>query len=265
MRRHHRRLLVAVFVAISGTAAAAAVLTPEASQAYREYAEKARQSFVGRAYTPPRGGAAGAASHTALSTVGPGQGDGIQKVRGGLVHHWRGTTYIAGATLDQVLDVSRAYRDYPRIYRPVLSATVLADEPDAVRVQFRMKESAGGLSATLDMWSSIRYVRVDATHAYSVSNADEIREVKDADRPTEHHLPAGRDSGYLWHAGAFTRFVEHDGGVYVEMETVGLSRPFPPLLGWVIEPIARRIGRQSVEASMREFTRAVLMRHAPAP
>jgi hypothetical protein len=46
----------------------------------------------------------------------------------------------------------------------------------------------------------------------------------------------------------------------MEMETIGLSRPFPPLLGWIIEPIARHIGRASVEESVQEFRRAVLMR-----
>jgi hypothetical protein len=88
--------------------------------------------------------------------------------------------------------------------------------------------------------------------------------VKDAGKTTERYLPAGQDSGYLWRASAFTRFVEEDGGVYMEMETVGLSRPFPALLGWVIEPIARRIGRGSVEESAQEFRRAVQMRFPKA-
>jgi hypothetical protein len=56
----------------------------------------------------------------------------------------------------------------------------------------------------------------------------------------------------------FTRFVERDGGVHVELETLGLSRRFPPLLGWIIEPIARRLGRSSVERSLGELKSAVL-------
>jgi hypothetical protein len=105
---------------------------------------------------------------------------------------------------------------------------------------------------------------VDSRRVYVVSSAEEILEVKDVGRPNERHLPAGRDSGYLWRAGSFTRFVEGEGGVFMEMETVGLSRPFPPMLGWFIEPIARRIGRKSVENSVGEFRRAVLMHRALA-
>jgi hypothetical protein len=177
-----------------------------------------------------------------------------------LIHHWRGMIFIRGVTLDQVVSVSRAYPEYPKIFHPIVAATVLSSEGDVIRVQFRMRQSVAGITGTLDVWSSIRYVKVDATHAYVVSSSDTIREVKDAGRSTERHLEPGRDSGYLWRAAAFTRFVEGDGGVYMEMETIGLSRPFPPLLGWVIEPIARHIGRASVEESVQEFRRAVLTR-----
>jgi hypothetical protein len=41
------------------------------------------------------------------------------------------------------------------------------------------------------------------------------------------------------------------------METLGLSRSFPPFLGWFIEPIARRLGRKSIERSLEEFIAAV--------
>jgi hypothetical protein len=61
----------------------------------------------------------------------------------------------------------------------------------------------------------------------------------------------------LWRAATFTSFLAQDRGVLVEMEVIGLSRRFPPLLGWIIEPIARRLGRRSVEHSLQEFSKAV--------
>ena len=91
----------------------------------------------------------------------------------------------------------------------------------------------------------------------AISNADEIREVENAGQSNERLLPAGRDSGYLWRASSFTRFTEREGGVYIETETLGLSREFPPFLGWIIEPIARRLGRKSVERSLEEFIAAI--------
>src|SRR5262249_41422824 len=256
-------LLTAVMLGASAPTLMAAVLTDAAAKAYAEYVERARRSFLDRVNQPVAGGdTERAALHREETTVRPGGGDGIQDMPDSLLHHWRGTAFIPRITLNQSLSVSRAYQDYPTIFHPVVAAKVLSDEGDALRVQFRMRQSAGGITGTVDMWSNIRYSRIDPTHAYVISIADTIREVKDAGRSTERYLPPGQDRGYLWRAATFTRFVEADGGVYMEMETIGLSRPFPPLLGWVIEPIARRLGRGTVENSMQEFRRAVLARHS---
>jgi hypothetical protein len=112
----------------------------------------------------------------------------------------------------------------------------------------------------LDVRSTVTYSRPDSSTVIAVSESQEIREVENAGSPRERLLPEGRDSGYLWRANTFTYLREHAGGVYLEMETVGLSREFPPLLGWVIEPIARRIGRKSVEGSIQEFIAAIRRR-----
>ena len=41
------------------------------------------------------------------------------------------------------------------------------------------------------------------------------------------------------------------------LEPLGLSRRFPAVLGWSIEPIARRLGRKSIERSPPQFMAAV--------
>ena len=257
-------LVLFILISVGASALTAEELTQAAGKAYAEYFERARQAFQDRVNQPLGTDSERTRLRKEEVIVRPGGGDGIVTNPKSLVHHWRGVIFIRGVTLDQVLSVSRAYRDYPQIFGPVVAARVVADQGDLLRVQFRMRQSAAGISATLDVWSSIRYTRISATQADEISISDEIREVKDPGQPTERYLPAGRDSGYLWRAAAFTRFVEADGGVYMEMETIGLSRPFPPLFGWLIEPIARRIGRGSVENSVQEFRRAVLMRHPTA-
>jgi hypothetical protein len=240
----------------------AADLGEPASRAYAEYFANARRAFVNRATQGSVDSVAGddAALRAGRLMVRSGGGDGILDVPGGLVHHWHGEVFIPGVTLDQVVEVSHSYADYPKIFHPVASASVLSEDDTGLRVQFRMRASAGGMSATLDVRTHVQYVRVDARRAYVVSLSDEIREVKDAGRPTERALPAGHDNGYLWRAGALTAFVAGKDGVFMTMETVGLSRPFPPLLGWIVEPIARRVGRRSVEDSMQEFRSAMLAR-----
>ena len=144
-----------------------------------------------------------------------------------------------------------------------MASRLLGREGDTHRALLRIKESAAGISAVLDVRTRIQYFRPTSHSSYSLSKSEEIREVKDAGSAHEHHLPAGRDSGYLWRVATLNCFAERPDGLIVGMETLGLSRTFPPMLGWIIEPIARRLGRKSIELSLQEFSRAVRARHRP--
>jgi hypothetical protein len=240
---------------------AAAELEAAASEAYDRYVEQATQAFLTRrnaTRSAHETRADGKSSPRDGQVVArPAREDGIIEVPGGLVHHWFGTTFIGGATMADTLKVSYAYDHYDEVYRPVIASQFLGKDGDAYRVRLRIKEGAAGISGVLDVTSRIRYVFPESGAAYSISASDEIREVKNAGSATERLLPAGQGSGYLWRAATFNLFVEREGGVLLEMETIGLSREFPPLLGWIVEPIARRFGRQSVELSLQEFSRAV--------
>jgi hypothetical protein len=165
-------------------AALGAELTDAASRAYAAYVNKARQSFLDRTGRAP---ALSVADRAALRqgsiTVRPGGGDGILGAPESLIHHWFAAALIPGVSLDQVVSVSRAYRDYPTIFHPIVSATIVSDEGDSMRIVFRMKESAAGMSATLDMASRVAYSRPDARHAYVISNSDEIHEIRTPENP----------------------------------------------------------------------------------
>jgi hypothetical protein len=238
--------------AIASAEAAAAELQPRTSQAYDAYLDKAKRAFVSRARTP-----ADPLLRDGVILAGPAGEDGIITVPGGLVHHWVGRTLLRGVTLEHVVNVSKSYAAYNTVYKSILASTLLGQEGDTYRVLMRLKESEAGITAVLDVRSTIQYVEPRAGVVYALSNADEVREVERAGRPDERLLPPGRDSGYLWRASTFTHFQQEGDGVYVEMETLGLSRQFPALLGWIIEPIARSVGRRSVQNSLQEFIAAI--------
>ena len=252
----------AIALGLPAPRVAAAELEAAANQAFDRYVEEATQAFLARRNatrsTHPEPRADGKPSPRDGQVVArPARQDGIIEVPGGLVHHWFGTTFIGRATMSDTLKVSYNYDDYDEVYKPIVASQLLGKDGDAYRIRLRIKEGAAGISAVLDVTSHVRYVFPESGAAYSMSASDEIREVKNAGTPKERLLPAGQGSGYLWRAATFNLFVEREGGVLLEMETIGLSRVFPPLLGWVIEPIARRFGRQSVELSLQEFSRAV--------
>jgi hypothetical protein len=234
-------------------------LQPATLVEYEAYVAAARQAFRDR----PRTGA-GVAHDTsavqgppmALSAGATAHGR-IVRISGGLVHHWKATTFIRGVTLDRVLSVAQSYDDYPNIHRAVTFSRVLERDANTFRIASRLQGGSGPVTAVLDVWSLVTYER-SATCAQSFGHAYEIREVEHAGDADERHLPVGRDRGFLWRANSFTQFVERDGGVRVETETLGLSRRFPRLLAWIIQPIALRLGRASVEQSLMELHDAVL-------
>jgi hypothetical protein len=263
-------LLLGVALALSLPAPrlAAAELQAAASQAYDRYLEEATRAFLDRRAGILIARGKGRSIHEIPLKDGeviarPAQHDGIIDVPGGgLVHHWLGQTFIGGATLSDTLRISYAYDDYDAFYKPVIASELLGKEGDAYRVRLRIKEGAAGVSAVLDVTARVRYFFPETGTGYSLSRAEEIRELKDHGSTNERLLPPGQGSGYLWKAATLNRFVERKDGVLVEMETVGLSRSFPPLLGWLIEPVARRLGRQSVERSLQEFRDAVRARQS---
>ena len=259
MTRRSVSLTIACALVAGSGIAVAADLQDGTRRAYDEYATRATQSFVARA----RDSAHGSASHELSGrtlVVRPAREDGILSVPSGLVHHWTGSTFIAGVTLQDALDVSYEYDAYSSIYKEVVSSRLLSHEGSTYRVLLRIKGSGGGLSATLDVTSRIQYFFPDDRHVYSVATSEDIREIVHAGTPAESSRPAGHDSGYLWRAAAFNNLIATDEGVFAETETLGLSRGFPPMLGWIIEPIAKRLGRESVQKSLVEFSRAVTAR-----
>jgi hypothetical protein len=244
---------LAGIVCFAPSHAAGAELTPAAVKAYEAHVSNVTRDFLGRA----RKDAATSRRCDGVLQARAGSGDGILTVPGGLLHHWLGFAFVKGATMKQAETVARDYPAYSRVYKNVVSSRVLSQQGDTYRVLIRLKEGEAGINAVLDVRSAVDYRSQPDGSLIATSRSEEIREVENAGRPNESLLPAGRDSGYLWRAHTFTRFIGGEDGVLVVMETLGLSRRFPRGLGWLIEPIARRLGRKSVEGSLDEFAAAI--------
>lgn len=66
--------------------------------------------------------------------------------------------------------------------------------------------------------------QVDAKRWYIVADATRVREVENFGWPNERVLRPDRGKGYAWRLHTITRYEERNGGVYVEMEAIALSR-----------------------------------------
>jgi hypothetical protein len=70
-------------------------------------------------------------------------------------------------------------------------------------------------------------------------------------------LQEGQGHGIIWRLLGITRYVERDGGVYVELEAIGLSRDIPASVRWLVDPIVRRVSRSSLSTSLLQTENAV--------
>lgn len=253
---------VAAFVIVP-LDAAAADLDPRTASAYDRYIGAAQQAFVKQTSTDAflSGGSAQALGRLRQGEIllEPGSGDGIISVPQGLIHHWRATAFVPDTTLEQVLSLVRDYVKYPSIYDWVIASDLVASEGDRLRLRafFRARRRAGSVTGVFDVWMVTEYRRVPPGRATSIAASECVREVEHAGERGERRLQAGTGSGYLWRANSMSKYLERDGGVYIELDTIGLSRGFPPFLSWIIEPIARRLGRSSTTDSLRQLRNAL--------
>lgn len=188
--------------------------------------------------------------------AGAGHQDGIIDAPGGLIHHWRATAFLTRVTLADVLALAQDYAAYKAVYDDIVGSGLVAREGDRYRAYMRLKRSAGVVTGVIDLWAAVDYRRPAPDRAVAVSRSECVRQVHDAGTPNERLLPPGMDSGYLWRANTLSKYLARDGGVFVELDSIGLSRRFPPMLGWIIEPIARRLGRSSAEDTLIQLRRA---------
>jgi hypothetical protein len=182
---------------------------------------------------------------------------------GALIHHWVGTVFIPGASLDQVLAVVQDYDRHQEYYAPqVLKSKLIAHSGDEFEVYLRLKQK-DVITVVFDTEHDVRYTRLDATHAYSRSYSTRITEIEHAGEQNERALPAGKDHGFLWRLDSFWRFEQRDGGVYVQCEAISLTRDVPLGMGALIGPFLESIPKASLELTLRQTRDALTPRLQP--
>jgi len=72
----------------------------------------------------------------------------------------------------------------------------------------------------------------------------------------------GAITGYVWRYYSYYHIEEKDGGVYVQVESVILSRTVPEAFAWLVNPLIRSIARQVLADLLSETRNAVLIRRA---
>jgi hypothetical protein len=180
------------------------------------------------------------------------------KIPGGLVHHWVGTIFIPGSSVDDVLKILQDYDHQSVYYAPdVERSKLLSRDGDHFRVFLRFRRHKV-ITVVLNTEHDVHYFRDSAAIAHSRSSAVRIAQVNDPGGPQEHEKPPGDDDGFMWKMETWWRLVAADGGVYVQSEVASLTRPIPTGLGWLVGPFVTSIPEETLSFTLQATRKAVL-------
>ena len=267
MRRYSQLSSIPLLTLVLAVASSAASLEPATVRAWQEYVDAANmraeqrlspgKTFLWVDEAPDRL----ARVQAGEIVVSPAGRQNPKKVPSGLIHDWVGAVFIPHVTLIDVLQVVRDYETYKSSYTPtVVDSKAIATGETKDRFSILLLNKSLFLKTALDTEYESCFFRVDGRRLYSVSRTTRVQEIEDYGTPAQRSLHEGEGHGMIWRLFSTTRYVERDGGVYLELEAIGLSRDIPPSLGWLVDPIVRRISRGSLSTSLRQTEEAVRSR-----
>jgi hypothetical protein len=177
----------------------------------------------------------------------------------GLVHHWLGLVFVPGATVEQAVALLQDYDRHDSIYAPAVArSALLARDGDRFRLFLRFYKKKV-IAVTIDSEHEAIYTALPEGRVASRVRSLRTNEVEDAGTPRERRLPEGQGHGFLWRLNSYWRFAPAEGGVWVQCESITLTRDIPFGLGWIVGPFVTSVPRESLAFTL-ETTRRVLAR-----
>ena len=187
-----------------------------------------------------------------------------RKVPHGLIHHWTGVTFIPGVEIEIVTAVLSQYDRYQDFYQPmVVHSSLVEKDADHDLATLSIAQRFLGVMAAAELENDVRLIHVDKDRCYMVSKSVRVREILNYGLPNQDMFPEGKGPGYVWQMLGITRLEQRDGGVYVEMDMVELSRGIPFGFTWLVEPLTEKLPL-AIMATMLHDTKAAVLREAPS-
>jgi hypothetical protein len=186
---------------------------------------------------------------------------GEAEMPGALLHDWRGTAFVRGATLADFERLMKNLDAYPQRFSPqVMQARILTKQvggdPSHFTISMRVRQHHV-ITVVMDTNYDVTYRRLDTLHAYSISRSTRIAEIGSAGAAKERALSGSEEHGFLWRLNTYWGYEERDGGLYMQIESVSLTRSIPAGLGWVIRPFVESVPRESLEFTLHAVCNAL--------
>jgi len=178
---------------------------------------------------------------------------------GALIHHWVGLVFVPGVPLTSAVALMQDYDRHAQVFAPNIASSKTLAHADAhfrVALRFHVKKV---ITVTMDTENEADFFRPTGDRAYSRIRSTKVTEIADAGTPQERAKPAGQENGFMWRLNTYWRFLEKDGGTYIQCESLTLSRDVPFALAWIIRPFVTQVPKESLTFTL-ERARSELLR-----
>ncbi|MBI3934416.1 MAG: hypothetical protein HY316_06960 [Acidobacteria bacterium] len=179
------------------------------------------------------------------------------EVDDGMIHHWIGRVFIPGVNLETVLGWVRDYDHHAGRFPEVIASKLVSRQRDTFQLYFKLRRKKI-ITVYYNSYYTASYHQKDSRHVFSRSHSTKIAQLDDPDTPQEKEKPVGEDSGFLWRLNSYWRYEEAPSGVYIECESVSLSRGIPFGFGWIIGSYVESVPRESLENTLTSIRDGVL-------
>lgn len=190
--------------------------------------------------------------------VVPLVGHGTQGVPNGLIHDWIGAVFIPDATIENLLRVVHDYDRYKEIFKPVVTESQSLNTAVAEQ-EFSMvwRRRVLFVDAAMQGRYHAHDIMIDSHRGYSIVDTTTIQEIENYGHAGQHLLPPDTGGGFLWRIYSVSRYEQRDGGVYLEIEAIALSRDVPGSLRWLVNPVVNHLSVNSLTTTLRQTRKAV--------
>ncbi len=190
--------------------------------------------------------------------ISPAREASPRKVHDGLIHDWIGAIFIPGVRISDVFAVVHDYDRYKDFYKPtVIESKLVGRTGEDYEFSMVGLKSVLFEKIVLEGQFESHCSQLDGRRRYCISYSTRVQEIKDYGQPDPHKLPTDEGHGYIWRLYSLTKFEERDGGVYIEVEAIALSRDISASLQWFTKLVVEHVSRTSMSTILQLTREAV--------
>jgi hypothetical protein len=159
----------------------------------------------------------------------------------GMTHDWVGIVFIPHANLLETLSFLQDADHYEEIFRPAVRRSHLVSWGEN---QMKLSEqfySKTVVTVVENVEFDAHYTFPDPNHLVCLAHSTRVAEVSEVGTEKEHELPEGTGRGFLWRINSYWHIEQKDGGVYLQVETLALTRSVPAAFEWMVAPFLKSV------------------------